>query len=184
MIKLRVSKNEKEWFRDSSGRRVGIGSRSQNWATARQLTELALYGRELQRGQALAGIGSDGSPMPGLRRGYAIRKNKSGLGNRRNLYGKGNVGGHMLDAMRINYVSDTRVQYSITDRANRDKARGNERKAPWWGWSPASMRSMVDRASEIFQTGVVEKLFSLGLIGIDQMTRAVASSRRFLRRAA
>ena len=188
------------WFRDVQGRRVRTSPRviGGGWTKAEQVGTLGQYGLQLQQQQALAGLGSDGQEMPALkgsgvavfakrvngkavfeRRGYAQQKLKLGLKPIRDLYGPGK-GGHMLDAVRINYVDDRRCSITISERMARIKAAANERRAPWWGWSPASVAALAKRAAEIWPQGIAETLMSMGLMGAN----AVAGSRRLLRRVA
>lgn len=212
MIKLKVTLRKDgqvvNSFRDTQGRRVRISDPARlNWTTARKLTELGLYWIKLQREQALAGLGSDGSPMPALKPRYQEFKAKVGLEPKRNLYGLGGVvtttsatgtkrylrsgtaavragaggRGHMLDDIRINSISDTRVTVAITTRASKTKAAANQKKAPWWGLGPVAYRKFRDRAFFVLGITVADQLFTLGLIGATALSRAKAS---VLRRAA
>lgn len=166
-------------FRDDQGRRVrtreGVES---NWTRVEQIKQLAEYGIQLQKDQCAKGIGSDGAPMPPLkpRVQFAGRTNGkvsfiAGGKTLRNLYGPG-IDGHMLDDIRINYLDDKRASYAITRRSSRIKALANEQKAPWWGWSPESVEKLQGMASELFETGVAEYLFSMGLIGASALAQA------------
>lgn len=126
-------------------------------------------------------------------RGYPAFKRKLGLKPIRDLTGPGGLvvsidsggnkryrrsarhmqgRGHMLDDIRVNYLDDKRATIAITNSASRVKARANEQRAPWWGWSPASYRKMIDRAASIFQTGAAEALFTMGLIGAQALSEA------------
>ena len=78
----------------------------------------------------------------------------------------------MLDDIRINYLDDRSATIAITNKLSRDKARGNEAKAPWWGWSTDSVRKLTSAAAEIFQTGAAEHLFAMGLIGASALSEA------------
>lgn len=176
-------------FRDSQGLvRTSVGT--MNWARAEQIKQLADYGIALQVAQARAGLGSDGQQMPPLKGGsravfvasvngkarftrktYADWKAAHGLQPARNLYGAGKDG-HMLDDIRINYLDDQRASIAITSRSSRGKASGNEQRSPWWGWSPDSVRKLTSAAAEIFQTGVAEHLFAMGLIGANALSEA------------
>jgi hypothetical protein len=175
-------------FRDSQGLvRTRAGTTATQWTRAEQLRELADYGILLQLDQARQGLGSNGQPMPPLKSGRARfvgrRDGVAAFAKKtvRNLWGDGKENGHMLDHVRVNYVDDKKAAIAITDRANRNKARGNERRYPWWGWSPASMAKLRQRAAEMFNTGVAERLFDLGLIGVSALAFVKA---KYLRRAA
>jgi hypothetical protein len=176
-------------FRDTQGL-VRTSAGPMNWTRAEQLKQLADYGIALQIAQARGGLGSDGQRMPALKGGsraifvasvngraqftrktYADWKAAHGLQGVRDLYGPGK-GGHMLDDIRINYLDDRQASIAITSKTSRDKARGNEKRAPWWGWSPDSVRKLTSAAAEIFQTGVAEYLFTMGLIGANALSEA------------
>lgn len=182
MVKLRITKrkngSESLWYKSAQGR-VRVGSASQDWVKARDVMALGTYGIELQREQCAAGLGSDGMPMPALRPKYAPWKRKIGKSGIRDLYGPGKDG-HMLDDIRVTYISDSECRYGITRKSSRDKARGNENRAPWWGWSPASVQKLAQRASEIFGMSTADFLISMGLATAN----AVSNAGRFLRRAA
>lgn len=205
MLKLRITKKKNGqtvfWFAGPQGRvRIGQPNRM-NWIRAQQIRELADYGISLIRERVAKGIGSDDAPMPALsgrtsairrdgrfvsqRAGYRDWKSKQGLRPIRDLRGpgrdlKGGAGTHMLEDIRVTYFDDRRAQFDISKRDSRVKARANEDRAPWFGWSPSDMRKMAARFHEIFQTGLVEQMVSMGLAGSALLT----SSRRWLRRAA
>lgn len=93
--------------------------------------------------------------------------------------------GHMLDDMRVNYVDDTRATIDISTTASRTKARANEARAPWWGWSPSDVKKLMAYAEQVFQMSFWDKVASYGLIGIGQfagsvnwMSRARSAARR------
>ena len=179
------------WFRDNQGR-VRTSNYAVNWVKADQIRELADYGIRLQIEQARAGLGSDGSPMPPLKggggraifvsasggkarfqyQGYAALKSARGLQPIRDLYGLGDKGGHMLDTIRVNYLDDQRATIAITATDARNKARGNENRAPWWGWGPDAVQKLGAEAARIFQTGTAEFLLSMGLIGANALAQA------------
>lgn len=187
-------------FRDTQGLvRTRVGITGAEWSRAETVKQWAEYGIQLQKEQALAGLGSSGSPMPPLkgsgksvflarkngkahfgRRTYGQLKSSLGLKPIRDLYGPGKDG-HMLDAIRMNYLDDRKATFTISSKKQRDKARGNERRAPWWGWSPANARKMREKAAELFGSGPAERLFELGLIGASALAFVKA---RYLRRAA
>lgn len=81
------------------------------------------------------------------------------------------LAGHMRDDIRINYVDDRQAKIGITTTASRIKALANERRAPWWGWSPASMAKMNAAAAGIFNVGLGEHLVSVGLASSNFMVQ-------------
>jgi hypothetical protein len=135
--------------------------------------------------------------------GYPAFKRRLGLKPIRDLYGPGGKvvteskttgkkrylrsashmqgRGHMLDDLRVNFLSDTKGTFAITTQASRVKARANQERAPWWGWSAASYRKLQQRAAELFGSGPAERLFELGLIGASALAFVKA---RTLRRVA
>lgn len=166
--------------------RIRTSTADVNWTRAEQIKELLEYGIQLQLDQAAKGLGSDGTamPPPKSRRAFVERRNgvarfETRTKSIRNLYGPGKDG-HMLDDIRINYLDDKKGTFAITRRSSRIKARANEQKAPWWGWSPESVRKLTARAGEIFPQGVAERLFSMGLIGANAV--ASANKRTFFAR--
>lgn len=197
-IKMRKDGKEVARFRDTQGL-VRTSAGPVNWVKASDIRDLAELGIKLQREQALSQIGSDGSPMPALKggggkaiflarvngkprfqyQGYAQWKSKHGLNPVRDLYGPGKDG-HMLEDIRINYLDDKRAQISITRLPSRQKALANEKRAPWWGWSPDSVNKLLQRASELFPQSQADVLFSYGLIG----AAALIAARRLIRRIA
>lgn len=190
-------------FRDTQGRvRTVVGISENRWTRAEQVRELADYGILLQLAQLDQGLGSDGMPMKALSARYASWKARVGLEPKRNLLGLGGrpvvtntkgvqrqlrsarymAGrGHMRDDIRVSYVDDQKATITISNEASRIKARANETKAPWWGWSPASYRLMQQRAAQLWGAGPAERLFQLGMIGASALAFARA---RILRRAA
>lgn len=188
-------------FRDTQGlvrTRPGL----QNFTRLEQVRELTNYGILLQLAQLDAGLGSNGQAMKPLAPNYSKWKSKIGLDPKRNLLGPGGLvkttdkngnkrilrsaghmmgRGHMRDDIRINYLDDKKATIAITNTASRNKARGNEQKSPWWGWSPASIQKLRQKSGEMFGTGPAERMFELGLIGVSALAFVKA---KFLRRVA
>jgi hypothetical protein len=157
------------------GRRVlliGTGPRKY------QLFQLAQVGVRSIKARVAQGIGSDDTPMPPLksrrrmrwsksrqqwveygvadssRFGYAARKRRAGLRPMRDLTGPGTDGGHMLDALRVTSASETRATIDISTRSGRLKARANEQRAPWFGFSGRDVRTMMETARKIWGQNV------------------------------
>jgi hypothetical protein len=200
-IKITTRKNGQQvaWFRDDQKRRVRT-SVNVNWVKADQIKLVADYGIALQLGQLDAGLGSDGASMPPLkgggtvaflarvngratfeRRSYAGTKIKLGLKPMRDLLGPG-IGGHMRNDIRINSLDDRQATIAITTRQSRIKALANEKRAPWWGWSPASVALLTARAAEVYGSSTADYLVAVGLLGAN--TISGLSRRTLLRRAA
>lgn len=92
------------------------------------------------------------------RSGYAEWKARHGGQPIRDLRGPDstNVGGHMLDWLRVNYASDTRCTIDVTSRLARIKARANERRASWYGFSKQDMQKITIAGAMIFKQTVRE----------------------------
>jgi hypothetical protein len=177
------------WFYDEQGRRVR--TRFMNWWEVNQqrdqvqrVKSMGEYGLQLIRDRVAKGIGADDAPMPPLSgrnfavferqgnvrvfvrreyRGYQGEKQRRGLKPIRDLRGTGEYGGgHMLDAIRINYLDDRRCEFGITTLPQRQKARNNERIHPWWGWSPSDVQKMAVKAQEMFKLTAEQVAASLG----------------------
>lgn len=154
------------------GRRVrliGFGPRKY------QLFALAQAGVRSIKARVSQGIGSSDAPMPPLKGkqrsrysekqqrwvtfgpaeyGWPREKRKAGLNPIRDLTGTGADGGHMLDALRVTSASDTRATIDISTRKGRLKARSNEQRAPWFGFSGRDVRSMMEAARKIWGQNV------------------------------
>lgn len=125
--------------------------------TTQQMYALAQYGIGLIVDRAKRGIGSNDQPMPGLKKGYAIAKTKAGKGNRRNL----TFTGAMLGNISVRSVSATQARMAITSTKERVKARANEQKSPWWGWSVRDLGKLAGASSGILR----ENVAAVGIFG-------------------
>jgi len=120
------------------------------------------------RERVARGIGSDDSPMPELsgrasavtrdgkflRRQVGYRERKQRFGGRpiRDLYGRGDQGGHMLDNLRVREATTKSVRMDITSRLARVKARANEKRSPWFGFSARDRRIVLERMIDVFRS--------------------------------
>lgn len=132
-----------------------------------QWFELGKYAVETIRDRVSRGIGSDDAPMPALsgrgssvsangkfvrqRPGYREQKQRAGGKPIRDLFGKGNQGGHMLDGLRVREATPTSVRIDITSRWGRIKARANEQRSPWYGFSANDRRLIFARMIDTFK---------------------------------
>lgn len=91
------------------------------------------------------GKGSDDAPMPPLKGGYGRWKAKVGKGGR-NL----RLTGGMLDNFTVRYADERMVRADITSRLGRIKARANERRSPWFGFSRNDEKKIFTEATRIF----------------------------------
>lgn len=189
VIKITTKKDGRQvaWFRDAAGNRVGT-TPGANWLKAAHMRELGEYAMQLQLEQAAAGLGSDGQPMPPLhsygptrgrfvRRGYPQQKLNFGGRPIRDLRGPG-IGGHMLDQIRINFLDDHKVSYSITTVQGRIKAKANQQRAPWWGLSPANIERLAKRTRAVYSRVVLQN----GIV--PNASSGIGQGGRFPRRVA
>lgn len=116
-------------------------------------------------------VGSDDAPMPPLsgrgsavtldgkfvrqRPGYREQKQRFGGKGVRDLYGRGNQGGHMLDDLRVTEAGPTYVKMGITTRWGRTKARANEKRAPWFGFSTRDGRAVLGNLIDMHRDTVI-----------------------------
>lgn len=131
--------------------------------TAAQMTTLGSLGIGQIRDRAAQGIGSDDAPMKPLNLRYGRRKAAHGLPQTRNLIGTGRNGGHMLDNISIRSVSSGSVRIDITSRTARIKAAANEKKAPWYGWSPNDAAVILGAAQQMARGNIREVTGERGL---------------------
>lgn len=140
---------------------VGEGPDKYTWF---QLGQFAI---RTIRDRVARGVGSDDSQMPALsgrgsavtrdgkfvrqRPGYREQKQRAGGKPIRDLYGKGNQGGHMLDNLRVREATPTSVRMDITSRWGRIKARANDKRSPWFGFSPRDQRIVLERMIDVFR---------------------------------
>lgn len=95
--------------------------------------------------------------------GYAREKRKLGLNPIRDLYGPGvgwtgvgskrrnrKAASHMLDELRVVSASPTEARIDITKADARMKARANEQRAPWYGFSGKDIRNLTVAARRMW----------------------------------
>lgn len=148
-------------FNGSKVKLAGDGPDKYTWFA------LGQFGIKTIRDRVSRGIGSDDSPMPPLsgresaitrdgkfvrrQAGYRDRKQRFGGRPIRDLYGKGDQGGHMLDNLTVREATTNSVRMDITSRTGRVKARANERRSPWFGFSPRDRRIVLARMIDVFR---------------------------------
>ena len=177
MISYQVKLSESLEYFGKRGSRVtfkGFGPR------VAQMTALGQSAIDSIQRRLDHGVGSSDAAMPPLKDRYRQWKERIGLGGIRNLTGpgmamqsvtargpdgkrrrtgewkrvsgKGNM--HMLDDVRITSVSETQVRIAITNAYSRLKASANERRSPWFGFSPRDMQFLERESKRIFQANV------------------------------
>lgn len=139
-----------------------------------QMQVIAQVGVDSVKERVSRGIGSDDAAMPplaGIRAasdkpgriggyaGYKIRRVGVAIRNLR-------LSGEMLDALSVRAVEATSARIDITTRDGRVKAARNERRAPWFGFSPQDQANMA-AASRTMLSEMVKG----GLIVVDRPRR-------------
>lgn len=143
-------------FRLSSGRMLSVmGTRF--GFRERQMYRMGNLGISTILERVSKAIGSDDSRMKplsmrrsrkGEQYGYRVRKRKA-VGGRgiRDL----RLTGAMLDNLSVRSVSETEVRIDFTSRDARMKARTNEARDAWWGWSPKDLVRLTVAAKQMFR---------------------------------
>ncbi len=112
---------------------------------------LGEHGVNVVKQRVEKGIGSDDRPMSALKPSYQrFKQRRSGREPIRNL----TLSGRMLDNFTVRSVSDREVRMDITGSKERIKARANERRAAWFGWSPRDLASIITVARRAFHESV------------------------------
>jgi len=123
---------------------------------------LGVFSIELIRNRVARGIGSDDAPMKPLNARYAKYKTYWGQPVR-NLRGPGRQGGHMLDNISVRSADSSSVRIDITSRDARTKAAANEKKSPWYGWSPKDASEILEVAQQVARGNIREVTAERGL---------------------
>lgn len=118
----------------------------------RQMLALGQFAVSTVKARVARGVGSDDSPFPGLTKRYAIKKNRAGYGNKRNL----SFTGEMLRAFSVRYADATQVRMDITTRHGREAANGNEKRTPWYGFSRFDESAIIREAQAEFGKSVAQ----------------------------
>lgn len=127
-----------------------------------QMQSLGQLGIDLIRGRVARGVGSDDQSMKPLNRFYVRRKARAGLPAVRNLRGPGR-GPHMLDDLSVRLAVRNMVRVDITTRLSRIKAAANEKKSPWYGWSPRDASVILSAAQEMARGNIREVTAERGI---------------------
>jgi hypothetical protein len=121
------------------------------------------------------GVGSDDATMKPLNVPYANWKARHGMKPVRDLSGPGGrtyveerkgkkytrtvraESAHMLDNFTVRYADEMTVRMDITANWARIRARSNEQRAPWFGFSTNDTRAIAEAAQKMFG-GIVTDL--------------------------
>jgi hypothetical protein len=63
-------------------------------------------------------------------------------------------GAHMLDNFAVRSADENSVRMDISAQWARDRARANEQRAPWYGFSPNDIRAIALMAQQLFRANV------------------------------
>jgi hypothetical protein len=130
--------------------------------TSTQMQHLGTLGIALIRERVARGVGSDDAPMKPLNARYARYKGYKGLPRVRNLRGPGNKP-HMLDNISVRRAVANSVRIDITSSDARTKAAANEKRSPWYGWSPRDASVILTDAQKIARGNIREVTAERGL---------------------
>jgi hypothetical protein len=152
---------------------AGLGLGSDAFFRKVQMQRLGEFALKTVIERTKKGIGSDDAPMPPLKQGkvlefggrvngraqfrnigYAGWKAKHGLQPIRDLTGDGRQGGHMLDNPSVRSVSETGVRMAFTSRSARVKALANEKRSPFFSFSEADQKEILEYANQMFKAQV------------------------------
>ena len=110
------------------------------------------------RGAGVGWTGKDGSKMiRGLGGATATVQTKRRLRK---------AASHMLDALRVTSASPTQARIDITTQDARIKARANEQRAPWFGFSGRDVRNLLEASRKIWGSNVAA--FTAGFRGVGR----------------
>ena len=139
------------------------------------MLHIGSFANNTVKARTRSGVGSDDAAFPPLsskasavrvngkfvrqRPGYAAWKAAHGLQTIRDMWSDGKQGGHMLDNSTVRYADDTSVKIGFTSRWGRIKALANERRTPFYSFSDADTKKIMDYASDIWKSNVSKQVF-------------------------
>jgi hypothetical protein len=92
--------------------------------------------------------------------------------------------GHMLDDMRVNAVTESGVSIDIGNRASRTKARANQERAAWCGFSRSDRAKITAKARELLGVEILDWSDVFGALGLIASRKFGSAARGIVRRAA
>lgn len=126
-----------------------------------QLFKIGTVGVAAVKNRVQAGLGVDDQPAKPLTKRYAIRKNKLGKGNRRNLM----LTGDMLRNLSLRTVSEKAAKAGLTSRKDRIKAWANQKIEQWLAFSPRNKMAVVEAARRVMVEATKRLVLERGLGG-------------------
>ena len=140
-----------------------------------QMVQLGQVAVGAVKARAAKGVGSDDAAMKPLADRYKKVKAKAGLNPIRDLTGPGSRtyvdtskkhhgtirtiradSAHMLDNFTVRYADELTVRMDISAQWARIRARANERRAPWFGFSPNDIRTIMNSARVMFCVNITD----------------------------
>lgn len=148
----------------------GFGFDSASLFRKVQMERLGNFALDTVIKRTKSGIGSNDTPFPPLsgktspikhngkfarqRIGYAGWKAAHGLNAVRDMVGTGKEGGHMLDNPSVRLATEDMVRMAFTSRSARSKALANEKRTPFFSFSPSDEAKIMQYAAQMFKAQV------------------------------
>ena len=140
-----------------------------------QMVQLGQVAVGAVKARVAKAVGSDDAAMKPLADRYKVWKAAKGMNPIRDLTGPGSRtykdtskkhkgairtiradGAHMLDNFTVRYADELTVRMDISAQWARIRARANERRAPWFGFSPNDIRTIMNSARVMFGVNITD----------------------------
>ncbi len=140
-----------------------------------QMVQLGQVAVGAVKARVAMGVGSDDAAMKPLADRYKTWKAAKGMNTIRDLTGPGSrtykdtskkhkgairtiraESAHMLDNFTVRYADELTVRMDISAQWARIRARANERRAPWFGFSPNDIRIIMNSARVMFGVNITD----------------------------
>ena len=125
------------------------------------MVQIGTVGVATVKNRVTAALGPDDGSAKPLKKRYAIRKTRLGLGNRRNLTFTGN----MLRNLSLRTVSENAAKANVTSRKERIKAWANQNIQPWLVFSSKNRAAVTEAARRVFQENIRRLVLEKALSG-------------------
>jgi hypothetical protein len=140
-----------------------------------QMVQLGQVAVGAVKARVAMGVGSDDAAMKPLADRYKAWKAAKGMNPIRDLVGPGSRtykdtskkhkgairtiradSAHMLDNFTVRYADELTVRMDISAQWARIRARANERRAHWFGFSPNDIRTIMNSARMMFGVNITD----------------------------
>ncbi|MGD0774915.1 MAG: hypothetical protein ABSC05_19040 [Candidatus Solibacter sp.] len=111
------------------------------------MLKIGTVGVATVKNRVAAALDSNDAPSKPLTKGYARRKTKLGLGDKRNLM----FTGDMLRNFQVRTVSDNKAKANNSTRTGRLKAWLNQKIEPWVLFSPKNQKEVAESAAKVLK---------------------------------